>query len=176
VAAIIAAPFPITGVGASSPFGYYSAAYNPPAVRYVPAGWGYNGYPSAPPGMPPGSTWPIPPLAPIEKTVIKNVNINHYWYVGRTWKGYLEVLTSTGSWVANSYGSYDYVIAPADVEQIEITYKVTTKDYEDYLNYSSGLPPITPIISETYTINGGVDTWVEFGELVLETVTPGATL
>lgn len=151
---------------AQSPFIVYAPQWSP-GVRTVPAGDGYNGYWSDVPGMPPRTP---PTLAPIEITLNEAISFNHFWFVGRTYSGYLEVLTSTGSWVANGLGSYDYVVQPATVTQIPITCQATAANYELYLQ---GLPQVGNNV--THSITGGLDTWVEFGQVVLTSISPGAT-
>ncbi len=151
---------------AGSPFLVYEPQHNP-GVRTVPWSDGYNGYYSDPPGGIPRTP---PTLAPIELMVGEHILFNHFWFVGRTYTGYLEVLTSTGSWVANGWGSYDYVVQPATVTQIPITCEAKASDYELYLQ---GLSQSTNNV--THSITGGLDTWVQFGDLVLSSVSPGAT-
>jgi hypothetical protein len=151
---------------AVTPFLVYEPEWSP-GVRTVPAGDGYNGYQSAPPGMPPRTP---PTLAPIEITTADTVIFNHFWFVGRTYTGYLEVLTSTGFWQANAYGSYDYVVNPATVTQIPITVQATLANYELYL---AGNPQVVNPV--THSIIGGEDVWVEFGNTVLTGVSPDAT-
>lgn len=167
VAAVI--PFPQTEFltrGATSPFLFYAQDYNP-GVRTVGAGYGYNGYWSDPPGSPPSTP---PTLAPIEITIDERIVFNHLWFVGRTYTGYLEVLTSTGSWQPDGFGSYVYVVNPATVTQIPISVEAKQSDYEADL---AGTPiAANPI---THSIIGGEDVWVQFGNTVLTGVTPDAT-
>jgi hypothetical protein len=167
VAAVLPLPqSELTTRSAQGPFIVYEPQHNP-GVRTVPASDGYNGYQSDVPGMPPRTP---PTLAPIEITLQDYISFNHFWFVGRTYSGYLEVLTSTGSWVANGAGSYDYVVQPATVTQIGITLQATAANYELYLQ---GLPQVGNIV--THSITGAEDTWVEFGTVVLASVSPGAT-
>jgi hypothetical protein len=72
--------------------------------------------------------------------------------------------------VANGAGSYDYVVQPATVTQIGITLQATAANYELYLQ---GLPQVGGTV--THSITGAEDTWVEFGTVVLASVSPGAT-
>jgi hypothetical protein len=151
---------------ANTPFNVYEPEHNP-GIRTVTAGDGYNGYWSDPPGAPPRTP---PTLAPIEINYDEVISFNHSWFVGRTYTGYLEVLTSTGFWQANGFGSYDYVVNPATVTQIGITVEAKQSDYEAYL--AATAPSTNPV---THSIIGGVDTWVQFGSFVLTSVTPDAT-
>ncbi len=167
VAAVLPLPLSeFTTRSAQGSFIVYEPQHNP-GVRTVTASDGYNGYWSDVPGMPPRTP---PTLAPIEITLQDYISFNHFWFVGRTYSGYLEVLTSTGSWVANGAGSYDYVVQPATVTQIGITLQATAANYELYLQ---GLPQVGGTV--THSITGAEDTWVEFGTVVLASVSPGAT-
>ena len=153
-------------------------AYEPqhnPGTRYVTVWDSINGYASANPNIPGSTPSPPPTGYVLYKTMWPlnhTLNFNHPWFIGRTYTGYFEVLTSTAQWVADpsNPGQYIYQVNPAVVTEIPIVVKAN-QDYYEALMAGTTLP--TNIV--THRIMGGLDTWVEFGELVLRSVSPDAT-
>lgn len=167
MAAVIPLPMgeQMQGCSMGGVFTVYEPEHNP-GTRYVTAIDGFNGYSSPNPGGGGGGT---PPTSPVSITLDETLNFNHPWFIDRTYTGYIEQLTSTASWVWNG-ASYDYVIAPATVTEIPISLVADQAFLEAAL---AGTAQPTNMV--THNINGGLDTWVAFGAIVLRSVSPGAS-
>lgn len=130
--------------------------------------YGYNGYSSDPPGTSPPSTPPT--LSPVELVVNNYITCPFPLFVGRTYTGFIEKLEATASWVYNGV-SYDYVVAAPTVTPVAISYTVTQQNYIDYVELTTPYP----LPTVTYSVTGGEDYWVGWGQIVLTSVTPDAT-
>lgn len=129
--------------------------------------YGGNGYSSAPPDDP---SPPTPPtLLPVDLVVNKYITCPHPVFVGKTYTGYVEKLEQTASWVYNG-SSYDYVSDAISISQESITHTVTQQDFIDYVE---GTTPY-PLPTQTFSVTGGADYWVGWGEVVLTGVSPSA--
>ena len=129
--------------------------------------YGVNGYSSDQPGYPP--TTP-PTLSPVDLVVNKYITCPHPVFVGKTYTGYVEKLEQTATWVANGSGGYDYVSSAISISQVAITHTVTQQDFIDYVE---GTTPY-PLPTQTFSVTGGADYWVGWGEVVLTGVSPSA--
>lgn len=147
-------------------FTVWQQLYTP--TNYLTAYGGVNGYASDPPGTSPPN--PAPTLSPVTLTVNKYIDCPFPLFVGRTYTGFIEKLESTGSWVSNG-ASYDYIVTAPTVTQVSITHTVTQQNYIDYVE---GTTPY-PYPTVTYSVTGGEDYWVGWGEIVLTSVSPNAT-
>lgn len=163
-------PAPIQAGGellsAGGIFGRWQLTYTPsPTMSYIS---GFNGYASDPPGTPTPST---PPTLPAVTRVINQFIFSpHPVFVGKTYTGYLEKLESTGSWVSDGAGGYNYVVTTPSITQVALTYTVTQ---QDFINSLEGTNP-SPMPTLTYSAYGAEDLWVAWGEVVLTDVSPDA--
>jgi hypothetical protein len=129
---------------------------------------GFNGYASDPPGTTPPST---PPTLPAVTRVVNQFIFSpHPVFVGKTYTGYIEKLESTGSWVSDGAGGYNYVVTTPSITQVALTYTVTQ---QDFINSLEGTNP-SPMPTITYSAYGAEDLWVAWGEVVLTGVSPDA--
>jgi len=179
-AANMFAPIPLPcgemylGCNCSQVFDAYEPQFNP-GTRYVTPNDGINGYTSANPGNPgdPGGT---PPSGYVvyqtEWPLNQMLLLDHPWFIGRTYTGFFEVLTSTAQWVADAGApfGYTYQVNAATVTEIPIVVEALQSSYEEVM---AGTTLTTNVV--THQINGGLDTWVQFGGLVLRSVSPDAT-
>jgi len=146
-------------------FTKWHLTYTPaPTISQV---YGLNGYSSAQPGDPPP---PPPTLSPVYLVINKYISCPHPVFVGKTYTGYVEKLEQTATWVANGSGGYDYVSAAISITQVAITHTVTQQDFIDYVE---GTTP-SPLPTQTFSVTGGEDYWVGWGEVVLTGVSPSA--
>lgn len=132
---------------------------------------GYNGYESPRPDATP--PYPDPPtLPPITFTFTKFIQATEPFAVGKTYTGYVESLSKTGSWVwSELYQNYIYEFSPVTVGQVPISHTVSKADFISTLE---GIPLDPPPEEITHTIYGGQDLWVGWGKVILTSVTPSA--
>jgi hypothetical protein len=151
---------------ASGIFTVWHLTYTPaPSITQI---YGLNGYSSDYPGTTPPNTPPT--LLPVDLVVNKYIDCPHPVYVGKTYTGYAEKLEQTSSWVANGSGGYDYVSSAITITQVPITHTVTQQDFIDWVE---GTTPY-PLPTQTFSVTGGEDYWVGWGQVVLTDVSPSA--
>jgi len=179
-AALMFAPIPLPngemylGCNCSQVFYAYEPQFSP-GTRYVTVNDGVNGYTSPNPGIP-GSPGGTPPTGYVpyqtEWPLNQMLRLDHPWFIGRTYTGYFEVLTSTAQWVADPGApfGYSYQVNAATISEIPIVVTALQSSYEAVM---AGTTLPTNVV--THQINGGLDTWVQFGGLVLRSVSPDAT-
>lgn len=148
-------------------FTVWQQLYTP--TNYLYTVYGGNGYSSDPPGTSPPSTPPT--LSPVDLVINNYIYCPFPLFVGRTYTGFIEKLEATGSWVSNGSGGYDYVVTAPTVTPVSISYTVTQTNYIEYIE---GTSP-SPLPTVTYSITGGEDYWVGWGQIVLTSVSPDAT-
>ena len=130
--------------------------------------YGGNGYSSPQPNDP--SPPPPPTLLPVDLVINKYITCPHPVFVGKTYTGYVEKLEQTATWVSDGSGGYNYVSAAISITQVAITHTVTQQDFIDYVE---GTTPY-PLPTQTFSVTGGEDYWVGWGEVVLTGVSPSA--
>jgi hypothetical protein len=179
-AALMFAPIPLPngemylGCNCSQVFYAYEPQFSP-GTRYVTVNDGVNGYTSPNPGIP-GSPGGTPPTGYVpyqtEWPLNQMLRLDHPWFIGRTYTGYFEVLTSTAQWVADPGApfGYSYQVNAATISEIPIVVTALQSSYEAVM---AGTTLPTNVV--THQINGGLDTLVQFGGLVLRSVSPDAT-
>ena len=142
---------------------------------YIPAPtlsqvYGGNGYSSPQPNDP--SPPPPPTLLPVDLVVNKYITCPHPVFVDKTYTGYVEKLEQTATWVSDGSGGYNYVSAAISITQVAITPPHTVTQ-QDFIDYVEGTTPY-PLPTQTFSVTGGADYWVGWGEVVLTGVSPSA--